>query len=139
MKRKKALKLKRLDGFTLSELLVVMIILGILVLLTLPNLLPLITKAKSTEAKLQLRHVHLLQRAYYMEHSEYAESLDLLDFEMPETLDEDGRALYKYAISEADEKGFLAQARAVKDFDGDGDFNLWEIDQDGNLRQVIKD
>ena len=42
---------KRLRAFTLQELLVVLIIIGILTLLVLPNLLPMITKAKSTETE----------------------------------------------------------------------------------------
>jgi prepilin-type N-terminal cleavage/methylation domain-containing protein len=49
---------KRVKAYTLTEILVVLIIIGILVLLVLPNLLPLITKAKSLEAKTQLTHLH---------------------------------------------------------------------------------
>ncbi|MEX2379157.1 MAG: prepilin-type N-terminal cleavage/methylation domain-containing protein, partial [Vicingaceae bacterium] len=44
----------KIKAFTLTELLVVLIIVGILVLLALPKLMPLISKAKSTEAQLQL-------------------------------------------------------------------------------------
>ena len=48
---------KKLKAFTLMELLIVLIIIGILVLLALPNLMPLISKAKSTEAQLQLQQI----------------------------------------------------------------------------------
>lgn len=44
-------------AFTLHELLVVLVIIGILVLLALPRLMPLITRTKSTEAQLQLKHL----------------------------------------------------------------------------------
>ena len=57
--------LKKLKAFTLMELLIVLIIIGILVLLALPNLMPLISKAKSTEAQLQLEHVFSLEKSYF--------------------------------------------------------------------------
>ena len=40
----------RLRAFSLPELLVVLVIIGILVLVALPNLMPLISRAKATEA-----------------------------------------------------------------------------------------
>ena len=39
----------------------------------------------------------------------------------------------------ADTKGFKIKATAVTDFDGDGDFNVWEIDQENKLVEVTKD
>jgi len=55
----------KLQAFTLTELLVVLVIIGILVLLALPRLMPLISKAKSTEAQMQLGHVHALEKGYF--------------------------------------------------------------------------
>jgi type IV pilus assembly protein PilE len=80
MKNSKILKFK-LSAYTLTEILVVLIIIGILILLALPNLLPLITKAKSTEAKVQLEHLQTLQKNYYYEHSKYSTDLEELGFE----------------------------------------------------------
>ena len=57
-------KAKRLKAFSLSELLVVLVIIGILVIVALPNLMPLISKAKATEAQQQLAFVHTLQQSY---------------------------------------------------------------------------
>lgn len=45
------------SGFSLTELMVVLVIIGVLVLLALPRLLPVVTKAKTTEAKLMLKQV----------------------------------------------------------------------------------
>ena len=41
----------RINAFSLPELLVVLVIIGILVLVALPNLMPLISRAKATEAQ----------------------------------------------------------------------------------------
>lgn len=118
-----------------------LVIIGILVLLALPNLLPLITKAKSTEAKMQLQHVQTLQKNYFYEKSKYSMDLAELGFiqEKLTTEGNDGKANYRIEIVQADNKGFVARATAVVDFDGDGTFNVWEIDQDKNLKEVTAD
>lgn len=133
------LKGKKLSGFTLQELLVVLIIIGILTLLVLPNLLPLITKAKSTEAKLQLEHLYTLQKTYYYEHSKYGTDLEMVDFIQERTVDEGGTANYLIELVQSDASSFTAKATAVTDFDGDGTFNVWQIDQNKELREVVKD
>ena len=132
---------KQLKAYTLTEILVVLVIIGILVLLALPNLLPLITKAKSTEAKMQLQHVQTLQQSHFYERSRYATDLSEIGFvqEKLATEGEDGKANYRIEIIRADSKGFVARATAVVDFDGDGTFNVWEIDQDKNLKEVTAD
>ncbi|MBS1509212.1 MAG: prepilin-type N-terminal cleavage/methylation domain-containing protein [Bacteroidetes bacterium] len=131
--------IKRYPAFTLTEVLVVLIIIGILVLLALPNLLPLITKAKSTEAKVQLEHVHTLEKSYFFEKSKYTKDLSELSFEQQKLSTEGGQANYKIEIIEVNETGFKARATSVVDFDGDGIFNVWEIDQDKKLTEVTKD
>ena len=137
----KSLYRKKLQAYTLTEILVVLVIIGILVLLALPNLLPLITKAKSTEAKVQLEHLHTLQRNYFFEKSKYASNLQELGFEQEKlsTDGQDGRANYRIEIVQAGPNTFLGRATAVADFNGNGTFNVWEIDQDKNLREVVQD
>ncbi len=132
---------KKLPAFTLTELLVVLVIIGILVLLALPNLMPLISKAKSTEAKIQLEHLHTLEKTYFYEHSKYSSDLGVLGFEQEKlaTESESGKANYRIEVVSSSQNTYVARATAVVDFDGDGTFNVWEIDQDKNLKEVTKD
>lgn len=132
---------KKVKAYTLTEILVVLVIIGILVLLALPNLLPLITKAKTTEAKIQLEHLTTLEKSFFYEKSKYSTDLTEIGFiqEKLTTDGKDGKANYKITIVSATNTGFLARATAVADFDGDGVFNVWEIDQDKNLKEVTPD
>jgi len=131
----------RVKAFTLTEVLVVLVIVGILVLLALPNLMPLISKAKSTEAKIQLEHVYTLQKSNFFEKSKYSSDLEAIGFiqEKLVTDGETGNANYRIEIVAAGPTTFRARANAVADFDGDGVFNIWEIDQDKNLQETVKD
>jgi type IV pilus assembly protein PilE len=126
---------QKLRAFTLTELLVVLAIIGILLLVALPNLMPLISKSKSTEAKQNLTYIHSLEKSWYMEHSKYNSSLKELGFE----LDNPGEAQYTYEIFSAGNGNFKARATAKSDFDNDGQINTWEIDQDKNLKEITPD
>ena len=126
-------------AFTLTEVLVVLIIIGILILLALPNLMPLITKAKSTEAKIQLQHVYTLEKNFFFEKSQYSRDLMEISFEQQPLTTQGGQANYKIEIAEASNNSFKARATSVVDFDGDGTFNIWEIDQNKKLTEVTPD
>ncbi|MDB5134664.1 MAG: ral secretion pathway protein GspG [Mucilaginibacter sp.] len=141
MKTRSTLLQKRVRAYTLTEILVVLVIIGILVLLALPNLLPIITKAKSTEAKIQLEHIQTLEKTYFYEHSKYSKDLTEIGFiqEKLTTENKDGRANYRIEISNATNTTFTARATAVVDFNGNGTFNVWEIDQDKTLKEVTPD
>jgi len=130
---------KKIKAYNLQEVLVVLVIIGILLLLALPNLMPLISKAKSTEAQLQLSHLYNSQTTHRYMYSKYSLDLNEIDFESPKTVNETGRANYTYEILSANNSSFKARATAVTDFDGDGIFNVWEIDENGAPKQIIKD
>ncbi|MEM6380404.1 MAG: type IV pilin protein [Bacteroidota bacterium] len=131
--------MKRLRAFTLTELLVVLVIIGILMLIALPNLMPLIAKTHSIEAQQALTTIQKLQKSYFQLHVKYTGDLLELGFEPEPTVVEGGNAKYAVTIASATPTGFIAKAVAVVDFDQDGQFNEWEIGQDGVLREIVKD
>lgn len=130
---------KKLKAFTLTELVVVLAIIGILVLAVLPSLMPLISKAKSTEAQLQLEHIHTLEKSYFYLHSKYSANLTEISFEHAKLSTQGGNANYQIEVIEATNNAFKARATAVSDFDGDGVYNVWEVDQDKNVKEVTPD
>ncbi len=136
---KNSLFLKKIPAFTLTELLVVLVIIGILVLLALPNLMPKISEAKAQEAKLQLKHIHTLEKSFFYMNSKYSSLPEDIGFEQSKLTSEGGNANYKIEILEATNTSFKARATAVTDFDGDGQFNVWEVDQEMNLKETTKD
>ncbi len=132
-------KITQLKAFTLSELLVVLVIVGILIAIAIPSFLPLINKARSIEAKQQLKHLHSLQKIYFYEYSAFTDDMIKLNFEQTKNSDGNTEGIYDIEIVNASNSSFLARATANKDFDGDGVLNVWEINQDGDLTEVIQD
>lgn len=139
MKRRQSLHKKKLKAFNLQEMLVVLVIIGILILIALPSLMPLISKAKSIEAQSQLKHIHNIQRTYFFMYSKYSTDFTEIGFEVPKIVTENGNSNYTYEILSATNNAFKASATAITDFDGDGVFNVWQIDQDQNLKEIVKD
>ncbi len=133
------MKSRKIPAYTLNELLIVLVIIGILVLLALPVLMPLISRTKSTEAKLQLKHIYTLERTEFMMKSKYSMDFSTIGFEHEKTIDEGGNANYQIEIIEASPNSFKARATALADFDGDGIINVWEIDENQNLVEVTPD
>ena len=131
--------MKNLKALSLEDLLIALAILGILTAIALPNLMPLITKAKTVEAQQQLAFVHTLEQSYFYTYSKYTTSLDELGFEQQKLVTDGGTANYIISIDDADESSFSAKAVSVVDFDKDGVFNEWSIDQDKTLTETVKD
>ncbi|WP_378185615.1 prepilin-type N-terminal cleavage/methylation domain-containing protein [Aquimarina sp. W85] len=133
------LKKHKLNAFNLQEMLLVLALIGILLLIALPNFLPLIAQTKAQEAKIQLKTISNMQTQYRYLHSKYSNSLTEIDYEAPRTVKDGGTANYTYQIIEASISNFKVRAVAIVDFDGDGIFNIWEIDESGDPKQIVKD
>ena len=129
----------KVPGYNLQEVLMVLVIIGILLLLALPNLMPLIAKTKSIEAQTQLKYIYNSQTTHKYMYSKYSHDLNEIDFEAPKTVKENGTSNYVYDIVASDNNSFNVRATAITDFDGDGIFNVWEINESGVPTQIVKD
>ena len=127
---------KRLKAFTLTELMVVLVIIGILMLIALPVFDGIFGDAYSVEAQNQLKYLQSRQKTYYQRYFKYSREIG---FTAPKTLHESGDARYTYEIVSASQTSFIARATAIADFNNDGNINVWEIDQEGRLREVVAD
>ncbi len=126
-------------AYSLTEILIVLCIIGILLLMVLPNQTSVIGQAKAIEAQAMLNQVYGLEKSHFYRHSKYTSSLEELGFEQEKTVEEGGQAVYKIEIVEASDDSFMARATAVSDLDSDGAFNTWEIDNKKLLTEVTKE
>jgi type IV pilus assembly protein PilE len=129
----------KLPAFTLTELMVVLVIIGILILIALPIFDNLFGEAYAIEAQNQLKYLQSREQSFFQKNFRYSTDTDELGFTAPKTIDEKGDARYQYQIIQADKGGFRATATAIADFDNDGVFNVWEIDNEGIIRETTKD
>jgi len=136
MKRKKSNKIK---AFSLAEILIVLAIMGILLMLVIPNQTGIATRAKSMEAQQELRMLQTMQQGYFLQYSKYSSDFKELNYIPHKTIQEGGTALYKISITEAGPNGFKARAEALQDFNGDGKMNIWEIDQENQPKETQAD
>lgn len=126
-------------GFTLIELLIALVVLGVLLSLAIPKYEGIVFKAKTAEAKLQLKTLYDLERAHHLEHDVYSPDMKVLGFKQESLVTEGGEARYRIAVEEATVNSFRASATCVVDFDEDGAFNTWSISQDGKLVEEVAD
>lgn len=127
------------DAFSLAEILIVLAIMGILIMLVVPKQAGVASRTKSLEAQQELKMIHNLQYAYFLQFSKYSSDIQEINYIPHKLLTEGGSALYEVSIYEASPTGFKAKAEAVQDFNGDGKRNIWEIDQEGQLKEIQPD
>ncbi|MFC1584945.1 type IV pilin protein [Fibrobacterota bacterium] len=76
-------KNKKSRGFTLVELMVVLVIIGILATLAIPKFLGATAKSKIAECKPILKEIYTLQEAFKLENSAYTDNETALGFADP--------------------------------------------------------
>jgi prepilin-type N-terminal cleavage/methylation domain-containing protein len=131
-------------GFSLIELMIVLVIMGILAGLAIPRYMSSATKAKQTEAKELLRQIYFLQRSYFHANDHYWVPPDgaVGDRDHPDAFIDLGMeimptARYKYTIT-GDRNHFTATATA-ESLDDDPAIDQWKIDESGTLQPIVDD
>jgi len=88
-------------GFTLTELLVVVIILSILATLSLPMLVKTIEKAKLGEAASNLNLIRTGQKIYFLEYGEFSPTITDLNVEDP---NDPSNRYFDYTVTRTEDK-----------------------------------
>jgi len=118
------------SGFTLIELMIVVVIIGILAALAIPRFMQATVKSRQSEAKGILKQVYTMERTFRQETGAYSVDLNGIGVEVPLN------AEYAYAVALVG-TGFLATATA--DLDDDATIDTWTIDDDGTLTNTVND
>ena len=114
-------------GFTLIEIAIVLVLIGILASMAIYTYRMMINKARMTQAKTVLDHLTKTESVYFSDHDRYTDNVVLLDFDPVK---------YPYyqisVVLDNDAKNYMGIATGVGVMAGD----LWTITKDGQPVQA---
>jgi type IV pilus assembly protein PilE len=117
---------RRRRGFTLIELAITLLVIGVLASLAVFTYTKLANKARFTQAKTALKHLQKTETIYFSEHDRYTDNVVLIDFDPVKY------PYYEISITLSDNATkFLGTATGVGPMNGD----LWTITLDGEPEQ----
>lgn len=113
-------------GFTLLELMIVLVILGVLASMTLPNFTGMVEKAKADQAITYLKVIRTGERIFFINNSGYTACANLAELKAKLGAEITNEA-YLFGVTSNPTTSFLATATRIKD----GTTII--INQDGNF------
>lgn len=100
-------KFYKKKGFTLLELMIVVIIIGILASLALPRFITATKRAREAEARSILGSIRAAQLRYYLEWSAYTGTIGNLDLDLTTS------SLYTYSSNAGGGATYIGQAKNI--------------------------
>ena len=91
------------------------------------------------EATKSLGKIYKLEIAYKEMFGHYTDNLYALVFIQDTLVTEGGKANYLVSLLEVTDTTFTAAAVSVVDFDGDGQFSQWIVDETGTIKEIVED